>query len=197
MIELLIGSLKRPVLRFLVVAVLAPLAFVISGTGPAAAAPIPGAVFAGQVKTWGLSSAQAQELQAKVDSYLAELGGTQVAANEISLGSGATIRVALPRAPHTRSLTAAVLANDCPYYYVCAYHYPNFEGDRLMGSACGSQNAFAMPWAFAGSWRNNQTPGTWGVFWMCNGQQAAIPAAWSANNSYNWTPVCWVQPCEA
>jgi hypothetical protein len=112
------------------------------------------------------------------------------------LGSGAIIRVALPRA--ARSLTAAaLLTNDCPYYYFCAYHYPNFEGDTLMGSACGSQNAFAMPWAFDGSWRNNQTPGTYGVFWMCNGQVAQVPAAWSANNRYNWTPVCWVQPCEA
>jgi hypothetical protein len=190
------GPVKRQILRFIVFTVFAPLVLVISGTGPATAAGAQRSAFADQIQKAGLSSAQARQLQAEVDSYLAKLSGTQVAANEISLGPGARILVTIPGERAARSLTAALLEpNGCPYLYLCAYQYQNFQGSAFQVTKCGSTNAPYIPWAGYGSWRNNQSPGTRPVFWRCSGYTDWMPPAYSSNSSYDWTPICYTQAC--
>ncbi|GAB3942779.1 hypothetical protein GCM10027614_30430 [Micromonospora vulcania] len=190
------GPAKRQVLQSIVYTILASLVLVISGTGPATAAPAQRPAFADQAQRAGLSSAQSRQLQAEVDSYLAKLGGNQVAANEISLGQGARILVALPGERKARSLTSALREpNGCPYQYLCAYQYQNFEGSAYHVTKCGSTNAPYIPWSGYGSWRNNQTSGTRPVFWRCSGYLDWMPPAYSSNSSYDWTPICYTQAC--
>ncbi|MEV6333057.1 hypothetical protein [Streptomyces sp. NPDC051909] len=65
--------------------------------GTAGAAPRHATVpFAAQAKALGLNSGQVKALQRRADSYLAERGGTQIAANRIRLADGSTLVLALP-----------------------------------------------------------------------------------------------------
>jgi hypothetical protein len=64
-----------------------------------------------------LTSAQAQSLEDRVDSYLAKVAGTQVGINKVCMNSGYVL-VTLPGEQTARDLDAPIgLQEACPYFY--------------------------------------------------------------------------------
>lgn len=92
--------------------------------------------FAAQAREWGLTDAQANALQDRVENYLAKTGGTQVAANRIQL-EGADIVLALPEERTDRDLGARAAVFGCQYGHLCAFSGPYFEGDVIDMYHCG------------------------------------------------------------
>jgi Peptidase inhibitor family I36 len=143
-----------------------------------------------------VAGAQAAALQAQVDGYLAKVGGTQVAANEIRTAAGADLLVPLPGETTARSLdgTNAPAAASCPFEDLCAWQGTNFTGARMTAFTCGRD--VSIPWVGNGSWWNNQTRGTDGWFENSNDSiRAFTGGAPSSLASYNWTPVFAMEPC--
>ncbi|MGC7094486.1 hypothetical protein ACPZ19_07475 [Amycolatopsis lurida] len=181
--------------RFFTVAGLSAL-LVVGAHAVAGAAP---SEFAAQGKDAGLTSAQISTLQAEADTYLAELGGKQVALNQVEL-PGATIRIALPGEAAPRKLAVGALDVNCDggyadYKHFCAYRGQNFTGTHIDMYACG---VYDIPesWVGPGSWDNNQTSGT--VAKMMNDAGTVIyktPGAWSWDTSGSWTPVDRMRNC--
>lgn len=153
--------------------------------------------FAAQATSAGLTSAQAQSLQARVNNYLAETGGTQVAINEISL-SGANIFLTLPGQTQSRDLTTGAVspqsvAASCNYGHMCAYANQNFSGDTIDMYTCGN---YSIPWVGTGSWINNQTTGTRAQFKSSDGVTRWTSAgAYTNDPSADWSWVWHVQNC--
>ncbi|MET7703599.1 hypothetical protein [Streptomyces sp. NPDC005485] len=133
-----------------------------ASTGQAGAAE-GGPGFAAQARAAGLTGAEAVTLQNRVDRYLAEMGGTQVAANRIDLGGRSSVTVRLPGEKAARDLSGspasgAVSGRDrCDYKYMCAFSDTIFRGDRIDMYVCDD---YPIPWSNDGSWVNNQTAGT-------------------------------------
>jgi hypothetical protein len=150
-------------------------------------------VFAVQVRDAGLDLQQARVLQLQIDAYLARVGGTQVAANEIRYGGGASLILPLPGETRARSLAAGRVAEPtgCPFQYLCAYQYEGFAGGEIHAFYCGV--LVSMPWGSVGSWRNNQTSGTVGTFY--GGNPSSTGPAYSSSGSYNWLPVSHIRAC--
>ncbi|MFJ2719390.1 hypothetical protein [Streptomyces sp. NPDC087437] len=164
---------------------------------------VPGAhAFAGQAKAAQLTNSQAAALRSKVDAYLKETGGKQIALNEIDLNGRGRVLVTLPGEDRPRDFTSnsgtLVAADPCitgAWYngYFCAYKGVDYTGDRIDMYYCQS---YSIPWISQGSWINNQTYGTKARFY--NGSGSLIyttPGAWSGNNSYSWVGVYSVRPC--
>jgi hypothetical protein len=187
------------------------LAFGVFAAGGAVSAtadtePVVQADFDVQAKSAGLSRAQAEELQTRVDRYLADYHGTQIAANKIS-AVGMYITVALPGENYARTLPAAsdVLAKDVwqdrclngsPVYsgWFCLYKRQTFQGDVLSMYTCGDHRIYN--WYGYGSWVNDQTRGTVALLRSANwAYQYRTPGAYSSSTSFNWTPVDVVHPC--
>ncbi|GAA0913494.1 hypothetical protein [Virgisporangium aurantiacum] len=117
--------------------------------------------FAAQVKSAGLTTAQARTLQARIDALLAAEGGTQIGANRVRWadGSGDTT-VPLPGEARARTLGVGAQAELCDYGYLCLFQYQWFGGDRRMLYFCEDHST---PYSF-NSYINNQTYGTRAVF---------------------------------
>ncbi|MGR3866972.1 peptidase inhibitor family I36 protein [Streptomyces graminifolii] len=119
------------------------------------------AVFASQAESLGLTKPEAQQLQARVDSYLSKLGGRQVAVNKIDL-AGAEVLLALPGEKTARDVTTKSEPGlVCPELYFCAWSQMWFTGDKIFMYHC---NNWYIPWVSTGSWMNNQTNGTVAYF---------------------------------
>ncbi|MFE4973552.1 peptidase inhibitor family I36 protein [Kitasatospora sp. NPDC056651] len=164
-----------------------------AGPGRAGAGPD----FSAQARSAGLNGSQAAELQSRVDGYLATMGGTQVAANKISLDGGALL-VPLPGEARARDLAAPGdvrgLAATCPYTYVCAYQLPNFTGATLTFFTCDKLNP--IPWGGTGSWINNQRSGLHAKFYDVNGNLGwTSPGGYSEDPAAPWGWVYWLSPC--
>ncbi|GAB3963610.1 hypothetical protein GCM10029978_022040 [Actinoallomurus acanthiterrae] len=178
---------------------------VASATTPAPTTPA-SADFAAQAKSAGLSNAQAKTLQTRVDRYVADYHGTQIAANKVS-AKGMYITVALPGEKYARTLPAApgVHANDVwqdkcladnPIYsgWFCLYKGEVFQGDVLSMYTCGDHNIYG--WYNNGSWVNNQTKGTVALLRSASGgYKFYTGGAYDSSQSFNWTPVDVVHPC--
>jgi hypothetical protein len=126
----------------------------------AAAAPVSTLPFAHQTQQAGLTKAQAQELQNRVDAYLAKNGGVQIAANRIEYQK-AILTLTLPGETFARAIDApfTAAAPACPFYHVCLFSGPSFSGSWITLYYC---NTWAgIPWVGTnGSFDNNQTNGT-------------------------------------
>jgi len=156
--------------------------------------------FEAQARTAGLSAGQAASLQQKVDTYLATVGGTQVAPNRIQL-VGATVYVAAPGEEHPRDLTGATEAMIDPCAgrsaepkHMCAYRSTGFTGDEVDMYACGRY--YFSTWSGPGSWDNNQSTGTVARMYGPSGAwvYSTKPAhSWDSNG--NWTPVHSIVNC--
>lgn len=186
--------------RFASVAAAALALLAVGLTGPASAAPAQAdTVFGAQARAAGLTQAQADALQAKVEGNLARLGGRQVSANEIRLAEGATLLVPVPGEKYARDLTSpagtrSALAWECTYEYFCMYRGQNGTGERLALYYC--QDYALDNWVGLGSWWNYQTTGTRAQFKDRNRTVIyTTPGASSYNGSYDWTPVWYVKPC--
>ncbi|WP_051385988.1 hypothetical protein [Actinokineospora inagensis] len=149
--------------------------------------------YTAQARAAGLSAAQAKDLQATVNGYIAKTGGRQIAANEIAL-DGATIYVALPGERTARDLsTGNQLAGTCNYLHMCAWQYPNYTGTVIDMFAC---HDYAIPWADPGSWINNQRTGTVARFLDSNHNTGwSDPGAFSQDPNAPWWWVFWIRDC--
>ncbi|GAA2707472.1 MULTISPECIES: peptidase inhibitor family I36 protein [Streptomyces] len=172
-------------------------ASLIGANGTASAAPAATAArpdFAAQAASAGLSGSRAEELQHKVDDYLARLGGRQVAANKVEF-EGGTVVVALPGEKQARDLGKAdAKFADCPYENFCMFRGTYYTGDQLNLYYCRDQGL--TNWTGNGSWWNRQTPGTQARLLGRNHDVVTVTAgaeSWQA--VYNWDPIWYVRPC--
>ncbi|MFF0449938.1 hypothetical protein ACFYT4_26600 [Streptomyces sp. NPDC004609] len=157
--------------------------------------------FTAQARAAGLTSAEATALQAEVDRYLTELGGTQTSPNTVDLGNQATLRVAIPGEKHPRDLSggkAAASPNCHPggadFYFFCAYSGQDYTGSEIAMGACGLYNIPAA-WGW-GSWDNNQTDGTEAIMYNSSSHIIFITQpAHSWDFSGDWGPVGKVRNC--
>lgn len=184
------GRRARIAVALIVAAFLSLAAF---GTANAAGMPAAHA-------TTTLTTAQSRELQSRVDAYLAKVGGTQVAVNEIRLPSGADLLLTLPGEKTARriSTTAAPAATpnsllDCPHYYICLFQNQNYTGDVISAYACGVY--VQIPFANYGSWINNQSSGTVAGFYDYYYNDTPTAPAYSAETSFDWEPYYNVKAC--
>lgn len=129
---------------------------VLTMSGAATAEPASGALTDSQAQVRGLSAAEATTLQNRVDSYVARLGGTQIAPDRVQLAEGVVLKVALPTTTGGGS-SPRTAAYDCRYKHFCAYSDTYFTGDVIDMIACAS---YKIPWFGDGSWQNHQTAGT-------------------------------------
>lgn len=195
----------------LTVPIVANAATVATGSRPAASEP-----FAAQARQAGLTSSQDAALQKRVNGYLAKIRGRgiaarQIAANEIRF-KGGDLLLTLPGEQHVRNLTTAAKTGapnrvtsgspiyGCPYFELCAFRLQGYAGDMITAYQCGVEvfipwigPAAGGPW---GSWVNNQTLGTVGVFLYGNGtEQGETGPATSTHFYQDWTYVADMVPC--
>ncbi|BAU81211.1 hypothetical protein SLA_0256 [Streptomyces laurentii] len=159
--------------------------------------------FAAQARAAGLSAAQARVLQDSVDAQLALEGGTQTAANEITLPGGVDLLVPLPGESKARDLDAPATRNtgtlappaDCGSYTFCAYSGEGFTGVVKRQMRC-SDTPLSIGWSGNGSWSNNQSSGTRARMYGSGGNLIyTTPGAYSEDRSGSWTPVFKVDAC--
>lgn len=220
--------------RFAAVFIIAALGMTLLGVGTATAAPSHTAAvastasrsdFTAQALRAGLTRTQAATLQTRVDSYLAQLGGTQVAANEIRLAHGADLLLVLPGEKTAHSLTATPssatpaagsktaapnaiapfagsqcwVANPsacCSYHYICGWSGEYGTGDVVTAYYCGSDVEVPNSFTTYGSWINNETAGVRAYFKNASHKVVyTTPGALSSNAAYNWHPVWYIDAC--
>jgi hypothetical protein len=189
-----ITNVARRARRLLICTVAALLAVTIA---PSAALAANRLSYSEQARAAGLTAAQAMELQAKVDGYLAKTGGVQTAANRIEYATGAILLVTLPTEKRARDLSAApASAADlfCYYYWLCLYEDADFTGDYLKLYYCGVWQG--VPWHSQGSWINNQTEGT---SWAIRDEYGRVafwyPATSWMESGQNWSPIVQAKAC--
>ncbi|MGW8571408.1 peptidase inhibitor family I36 protein [Streptomyces niveus] len=153
--------------------------------------------FSAQARGLGLTSSQAETLQARADGYLARTGGAQVAVNRIELQAGAVLLLALPGEKYARDLTGksgARTATYCPYDWMCAYSGTGYSGDQINMYYCNLR--YGIPWYGDGSWHNNQSAGTRAEFFDTNGNLGwTSPGAESWDDVAPWGWVGSISPC--
>lgn len=182
----------------------------------AAAQTTAGRPFAAQARQAGLTGAQATVLQKRVNGYLAKfrtghIAATQIAANEIRF-KGGDLLLTLPGQKRVRNLTTAAKSGTpvqvtsgspvfgCPYFELCAFQRQGYTGDMISAYQCGVDvyipwigPALGGPW---GSWVNNQTLGTVGIFLLgSGGEQGETGGATSTHFYQDWTYVAHMDPC--
>ncbi|CAM5544787.1 hypothetical protein HS99_0009895 [Kitasatospora aureofaciens] len=190
---------QRPVApRRIIAALVLTLLALVGATSTATAQAPATSSFTAQAYALGLTPVQATSLQARVDTYLARTGGTQVAADRILLPGGGELRLALPGERQPRDLAAsgnAPLASlACPYTWVCAYSAPYYEGDVLMLYTCNKLNP--VPWYGTGSWINNQRSDLHAKFYDHGGNLGwTSPGGYSSDPTAPWDWVGYLSPC--
>lgn len=185
-------------------------------TGAGASRPGVSQSFTAQARHAGLTSAQAATLQRRVNGYLAKYRGRhiaawQIAANEIRF-KGGDLLLTLPGQKHVRYLIpqskagAPVHVNsgspiyNCPYYELCAFQASGYLGDMITAYQCDVE--VYIPWIGPldggpwGSWVNNQTLGTVGIFLYGSGaEQGETGPATSTHFYQDWSTVAYMDPC--
>lgn len=152
--------------------------------------------FAAQVANAGLTAAQAEQLQNKVDGYLAGFGGVQVSANKIDLNGLGAIVVAVPgeRYAHDLAEPQSVGTLDvCHYRYFCLYRGTGYTGDQLDLYHC--QTYSLSSWVGEGSYINNQTFGTVAHLMDYHHVTITYSGAYDPDPYYNWNPIWFIKPC--
>ncbi|MEO3811080.1 hypothetical protein ABGB17_18950 [Sphaerisporangium sp. B11E5] len=150
--------------------------------------------FRADARAAGLSATEAENLQKRVDKYLTEHGGKQVAANKIEYETGGHLLLSLPGERFARELGEPVaVAGTCGYGDFCAWSGPNFTGDKRSEYYCSE--LITIPWSTTGSWWNHQTSGTVATF--LNGAKSPIGYSTAPQErfSYNWSPVFYIDIC--
>ncbi|MGC0344233.1 hypothetical protein RKD20_009267 [Streptomyces sp. SLBN-8D4] len=178
-------------------AVVASLSTVMATAGSAGADQSkPTAPFAAQANAFGLSTVEAKTLQSRVDTYLAQEGGTQIAANKIRLTDGGVLVLTLPSGhpAYGKDENGKALASyTCDYEHFCAFSGTNFTGNVRDWYYCREN---PMPFMGHGSWKNNQTTGT-----VANFESGDHVSRWHDTGAYtedddaDWSWVHWVRNC--
>lgn len=169
-------------------------------SGPATAGTTDAtATFTTQSRAAGLSGADAQALQKKVDRYLQRHSGRQVSPNEIDLANGARLTVTVPGEKVVREFRGATAPRaavqwECDHGYFCMFRQTLGMGDRIALYYC--QDYALQGWTGYGSYYNNQTRGTQALLKNQNRTVVDVtPAAPFSHASYDWTPIWFVRPC--
>ncbi len=159
--------LKR---RFLFGAVLGGAAALLMAL-PAQASTATSAVspFADQGRAAGYSAAQLTALQQEVRHYQDLYGGRQTALNKIEFPGGKVL-IPLPGEKRARELGAKVTAGSymgCDVEWMCLFEYSGYSGTVVDQSRfdmwfCNKRPVY---WNTHGSWVNNQTADTVGIFY--------------------------------
>ncbi|GGU37809.1 peptidase inhibitor family I36 protein [Streptomyces lavendofoliae] len=159
------------------------------------------AAFRAEAVRDGLSAQQISGLQQKVDAFIAESGGKQIAANKVAV-EGGSVTFTVPGEKYARALNSglngnspATAAASCPYYYFCGYKGSNFTGEQWNRSSC-VLHEIPDGWNSGGSWINNQSGDTRAR--MYNKSKSLIyttPPAYSSDADGDWGPVWYVRPC--
>ncbi|MBW5485037.1 hypothetical protein [Streptomyces bambusae] len=153
----------------------------LSMTGSASAsAESQRSAFAAEAKAAGLTTSQAAELQAEVDSVLAQQPGTrQIGANKLSMPGG-TLTLPAPG-----SLGAALA---CDNGHLCI---TDGQGKNYDYYYCGYYDFWGIG---NGTFNNNQTWGTRARFYNENGSERWSNVAKDTGTA-SWTPVYHIRPC--
>ena len=154
--------------------------------------------FAARARNAGLSSSQASALQAKVNSYLAKTGGTQIAANKIDVGGGVLV-LTVPGESHVRDLSATTTASgastfapqySCAYYHFCAFDQTGWAGNVLDWYTCGE---YGMPYFSVGSFEDHQS---WGTVSTINTTTGSFNITAQLDDiDIDWAPVLSIKIC--
>jgi len=142
------------------------------GTAQAQTTPSAAATFAAQARAAGLTTAQATGLQAEVNSYLAQLGGRQVAANAIDLNGTGGLVLPVPGELKVRPMAGSAAARPeingtCFSGDFCTWQLFGGNGGFLFKFACNSPVNFPSSWlsGHQGSYWNHQTGGAHGFIY--------------------------------
>jgi hypothetical protein len=149
--------------------------------------------FAAQAKAAGLSAAQAETLQARVDALVAADGGTQIAANQVRWADGrGDTTLPFPGEKRTRAIGAASDTAPCGDGYLCLFESTNFLGTKYSLYYCVD---YPTPYAF-NSYKNHQSYGTVGTFKDRNRNPIdyTVPAPFD-NSYYSGAYAYHVKPC--
>jgi len=154
--------------------------------------------FTAQARGAGLTAAQAATLQAEVDGYLAETGGTQISANQVLLANGSgELTVPLPGQRYAADLvtpagvTPALSDGHCDYRNFCAFSGTAYSRARMEWFACGT---YYMPWTNPGSFDDFQTPGTVSTFYEINNTHFPVVAD-RLDPDILWQPIYNITIC--
>ncbi len=163
---------------------------------PAQAAPAaPASSFAAQAHAAGYTNPQFQALQRQVDKYRDQFHGRQVSLNKVEFAGGEIV-LPLPGETTAREFGSGISAGSvhgCAYLYMCIFHDPGFSGPRVNLYNCQLLN---IGWYGYGSWVNNQSPGTVGIFYGIDGGIVGTTGnPPSSNSNFNWAPVYSVRNC--
>jgi hypothetical protein len=178
------------------VAAAASLTTVMAMAGSAGAQPSTSTPFAAQADAFGLSTVEAKTLQSRADAYLAQEGGTQIAANKIRLTDGSVLVLTLPSGHPAYGKDQngkALTSYTCEYEHFCAFSGTNFTGNVRDFYYCREN---PMPFMGHGSWKNNQTTGT-----IANFESGDHVSRWHDTGAYtedddaDWSWVHWVRNC--
>jgi hypothetical protein len=185
---------RRPL--SIIVGLVAFIATLSTGVSAANAAPVGSgtSAFAAQAASAGLTPAQARTLQAQVDDYLAETGGTQIAANKIQLGVGSTLLLPLPGERQARELYAPAAAT-CDYGHMCSWQYSNYTGGKIDQYFCSDVRSVPPTWNSTGVYHNNQSTGTVAEFLGASKQWIADSEVAPNQDYINWYYIYYIDAC--
>jgi hypothetical protein len=157
------------------------------------------ATFRTQAGTSGLTIKQSTMIQAAVDYYVDATGGKQISYNIVDV-KGVKLVFPTPKADSKAISPAEV--RGCPDYYFCMWRKTSWGGGWPDGPDPDLRFYFCPKteiynWVGDGSYINNQTEGTIAIFYGSNGIAlvGASKPAYSSDDSYDWDPVYFVDPC--
>jgi hypothetical protein len=168
----------------------------LTGTGHASAEGAQRVAYEQQADRLGLTTAEKHSMQSRVDAYMKEHGGTQVALNKISLDDqGSYALLTLPGEKRAREVSDPITTSGstCDYYYFCIYESVSYDGNMEEWKHCNNRE---IDYVGYGSWVNNQTPGTRAQFKSNDGVTRWTDAgAFDTDDSADWNWVHWVKAC--
>lgn len=152
--------------------------------------------FSAQAHRAGLSDAQVTGLQAEVDRYLGQLGGTQIALNKIRVAKGAELTVTVPGEKYVRNLSgsatsaATAASSSCDYGHFCVYSDIEYSGTEFDWFYC---DTYWVPWTTVGSFHDNQYTKTVSTFLLSTTQYTV----WAPldRSQFDWLPVDGIKIC--
>jgi len=150
--------------------------------------------FAAQARSAGLTATQEAGLQAKVDSYLAKTGGTQISPNQIKLQGQGVLVVAVPGDTYAKDLSTPGTVHPnytCPYLDLCVYSGTSYSGDFINWYYCQLHYA---PYITVGSFKDNQSAGTVSVLYLVSGTSTTFRAPLN-DPDIDWKQVYEVKVC--
>ncbi|WP_181765645.1 hypothetical protein [Streptomyces albidus (ex Kaewkla and Franco 2022)] len=158
----------------------------LAGSTAVASAATPASDFRAEALSDGLTSAQADSLQKRVDAVLdGQPGGRQVSATKVEY-DGLTVTVDPRSKSSTGKTTKANLA--CGYGHLCI----TVRGANFDFYKCQKWNV--SNWYGDGTFENNQTPGTVARFYNQDGSERWHSVAYQKGTA-TWDPIYSLRPC--